>query len=65
MRESGPVAELFRSLVDAGHIAPVQAMENLRFPGELMHVPSYVSYGTPEVPNQTGNSVNAKLGYNP
>lgn len=64
MRESGPVAELFRSLIEAGHIAPVQTMESLRFPGELLHTPNYVSYGTPEVTVQAGNNYDAKLGSN-
>jgi hypothetical protein len=65
MRESGPVAQLFRSLVAEGHITPVRAMEDLRLPGELTHVPSYVSYGTPDVPPRSGSAVDAKLGYNP
>ncbi len=65
MRETGPDSELFRLMVEAGQITPVESMENLRHPGELMHVPSYVSYGTPEVPSHFGGKSNAKLGYNP
>jgi hypothetical protein len=65
MRESGPVAEMFRSMIEAGHLTPVTAMEDLRLPGELASVPSYVTYGTPEVPANLGSGLNAELGYRP
>lgn len=48
MRETATLDKMFRSIVADGHITSVQAMEDLRFPGELEHVPSYVSYGTPD-----------------
>ena len=65
MRNSGPVAEMFRSMIAAGHLTPVTAMEDLRLPGELAKVPSYVTYGTPEVPANLGSGLNAELGYRP
>lgn len=64
MRKPGPIAEMFHELVAAGHVTPVENMEDLRFPGELTHVPSYISYGTPEVPS-AGRVFDAKLGYGP
>jgi hypothetical protein len=64
VRKPGPVTDMFLSLVAAGHVVPVETMQNLRLPGELIHVPSYVSYSTPEVPTRVERQDNAKLGYN-
>ncbi len=63
MRETGPIASIFLELVEGGHINPVVAMEELRLPGELPHVPSYISYGTPDVKPVSLAREDAKLGY--
>lgn len=61
-RPKGPVAVAFEELVSAGHLSPVEFMENLRLPGEFSAVPSIISYNTPEIPIRNGIVYNAKLG---
>lgn len=61
----GPVTAIFDELISAGHIQPVEHMEDLRLPGELTPHSTFTTYSTPNIPIRTGVDTNAELEQRP
>jgi hypothetical protein len=56
---------MFNELAKLGHIQPAQDMDMWSLPGALKSVPSITTYGTPDIPVDTGAPSYAELEQRP
>ena len=61
MAQASTAFELFSELAHEGVFTPADQMQTFQMPTLLEQVPSFVTYGTPDLPVRTGVYGNARL----
>lgn len=55
------VTQMFEELASQGFVVPAQQMDTMEMPTTLRPVPSFVTYGTPDLPVMGGVRADAGL----
>lgn len=55
------VTQMFEELASQGYVVPAEQMDTLEMPTTLRSVPSFVTYGTPDLPVIGGGRLDAGL----